>query len=267
MRSGCGVRSGSVRKIAGGKGVGRCRPASRAAEISLRLSAVWGFCAIKMTDTDFPEIAKHRDAILSDLAEVSDPPATLVAVTKTQPDAALEAILAAGQRVFGENRVQEAYVHWEARRKTIPDLELRLIGPLQSNKAEDAVRLFDVIETLDRPKLCRELAKAQEKTGLSRKYLIQVNTGEEPQKAGIAPDGLEGLLKSAQDGGLKVVGLMCIPPIEEPAGPHFAFLARLAEAHDLPQRSMGMSADYMTGARFGATHVRVGTALFGARGT
>lgn len=218
-----------------------------------------------MTDTDFPGIAKRRAMIRSDLAAHADTPPTLVAVTKTQPDAALEEILASGQRVFGENRVQEAYQHWQARRESYPDLELRLIGPLQSNKAEDAVRLFDVIETLDRPKLCRELARAEQKTGLKRTYLIQVNTGEEPQKAGVAPDEVDALLADARAHGLEVVGLMCIPPVEEPAGPHFALLAKLADRLGLPQLSMGMSADYDIGARFGATHVRVGSALFGPR--
>ncbi len=218
-----------------------------------------------MTDTDFPGIAKRRAMILSDLAAHADTPPTLVAVTKTQPDAALEEVLASGQRVFGENRVQEAYQHWQARRESYPDLELRLIGPLQSNKAEDAVRLFDVIETLDRPKLCRELARAEQKTGLKRTYLIQVNTGEEPQKAGVAPDEVDALLADARAHGLEVVGLMCIPPVEEPAGPHFALLAKLAGRLGLPQLSMGMSSDYDIGARFGATHVRVGSALFGPR--
>jgi PLP dependent protein len=218
-----------------------------------------------MTDTDFPGIAKRRATILDDLGAISDTPPTLVAVTKTQPDEALDEILATGQRVFGENRVQEAYQHWETRRADYPDLELRLIGPLQSNKAEDAVNLFHVIETLDRPKLCRELAKAEDKTGLKRSYLIQVNTGEEPQKAGVSPAEVDALLAVAREHGLDVVGLMCIPPVEEPAGPHFALLARIARRLGLSQLSMGMSADYDIGARFGATHVRVGSALFGPR--
>ncbi len=218
-----------------------------------------------MTDTDFPEIAKRRDEILADLAACAKTPPSLVAVTKTQPDEKLEAILAAGHRVFGENRVQEAIQHWQARRATYPDLELHLIGPLQSNKAEDAVRLFDVIQTVDRPKLSRELAKAEQKTGLRRQYMIQVNTGEEPQKAGVAPADADALLQDAREQGLEIIGLMCIPPVEEPAGPHFALLARLAQRLGLPALSMGMSADYETGARFGATHVRVGSALFGAR--
>ncbi len=218
-----------------------------------------------MTDTDFPGIAKRRAAILAELAETSPAPPVLVAVTKTQADEAIEEILAAGQRVFGENRVQEAYQHWEHRKRRVDGLELRLIGPLQTNKAEDAVRLFDVIETIDRPKLCAALAKAQEKTGLARDYFIQVNTGEEPQKAGIAPAELAGLLATARQHGLNVVGLMCIPPVEEPAGPHFALLAKLAAANGLRQLSMGMSGDYLTAARLGATHVRLGTVLFGPR--
>ena len=219
-----------------------------------------------MTDTAHTEIAKRRADILDALAETADPAPVLVAVTKTQPDDAIDAILATGQRVFGENRVQEAQGRWTDRRAAISDLELRLIGPLQTNKAEDAVRLFDVIETLDRPKLCRAMAKAEAKLGLRRSYFIQVNTGEEPQKAGVTPADLSDLLTVARDEcGLDVVGLMCIPPVEEPAGPHFALLAKLARASGLSQLSMGMSSDYLIGAAYGATHVRVGTALFGAR--
>ena len=165
----------------------------------------------------------------------------------------------------GENRVQEAAGKWPALRARFDGVELHLIGPLQSNKAEDAVRLFDVIQTVDRPKLSRELAKAEQKTGLRRQYMIQVNTGEEPQKAGVAPADVDALLQDAREQGLEIIGLMCIPPVEEPAGPHFALLARLAQRLGLPALSMGMSADYETGARFGATHVRVGSALFGAR--
>ena len=263
--TGSGVRCGSVRKRAGGNQDGKCRRERLAAEISLRLGSSWGFCAIKMTDTDFPGIAKRRAEILGDLAAIAETPPMLVAVTKTQSDAALEEILAAGHRVFGENRVQEAFQHWETRRADYPDLELRLIGPLQSNKSEDAVNLFHVIETLDRPKLCRQLAKAEQKSGLKRTYLIQVNTGEEPQKAGVAPRDVEALLRVAREQGLDVTGLMCIPPVDEPAGPHFALLAKIAKRLELPQLSMGMSADYDIATRFGATHVRVGSALFGPR--
>ena len=190
---------------------------------------------------------------------------TLTAVSKTQPDDAIEAALAAGQRVFGENRVQEAQARWGGRRAALRDLELRLIGPLQSNKADDAVALFDVIETVDRPKLAEALAAASEKVGRAPRVLIQVNTGEEPQKAGVAPRDLSGLVERARALGLRLEGLMCIPPVDEAAGPHFALLRKLARRHGLDALSMGMSADYETGVRFGATHVRVGSALFGER--
>ena len=218
-----------------------------------------------MTDTDALSIAKRRDAVLGELSEAASPPPVLVAVTKTQPEENILDILATGQRVFGENRVQEAEGRWAGRRGAYPNLELHLIGPLQTNKAEDAVRLFDMIETVDRPKLVDALAKAMAKVGRTLPVLIQVNTGEEPQKAGVAPDDLQQLLQYARDKGLDVQGLMCIPPVDEPAGPHFALLARLAEANGLPVLSMGMSSDYATAARFGATHVRVGSALFGPR--
>ncbi|MBI1399804.1 YggS family pyridoxal phosphate-dependent enzyme [Hyphomonas sp.] len=219
-----------------------------------------------MTDTLELEISKRRDAILAELAAAAAPPPVLIAVSKTQPDAAIEAMLAAGQRVFGENRVQEAAAHWQDRRDAYPDLELHLIGPLQTNKSEDAVRLFDVIQTLDRPKLADTLAAAMAKTGRRPRLFIQVNTGEEPQKAGVTPAGLAALLDHARNkAGLEIDGLMCIPPVGEPAGPHFALLAKLAQAQGLSKLSMGMSGDYVLAARYGATHVRVGTALFGER--
>ena len=218
-----------------------------------------------MTDTDTLSIAKRREAVLAELSDAATPPPKLVAVTKTQPDEAIEEILATGQRVFGENRVQEAEARWAGRRSAYPDLELHLIGPLQTNKAELAVRLFDMIETLDRPKLADALAKAMEKVGRALPVLIQVNTGEEPQKAGVIPSELKQLLQYARDKGLDVQGLMCIPPVDEPAGPHFALLAKLAKEAGLPILSMGMSSDYVTAARFGSTHVRVGSALFGPR--
>ncbi|WP_026873242.1 YggS family pyridoxal phosphate-dependent enzyme [Inquilinus limosus] len=196
-----------------------------------------------------------------------DPAAvTLVAVSKVQPDDRIEAALAAGQRVFGENRVQEAQARWAARREARPDLELRLIGPLQTNKAKDAVRLFDVIETVDRPKLARSLAEAMAATGRRLDCLIQVNTGEEPQKAGVVPRETEDLYRlCTEECGLPVRGLMCIPPVDEPPALHFALLADLAGKLGLPVLSMGMSDDFEVAVRYGATHVRVGTALFGAR--
>lgn len=192
---------------------------------------------------------------------------TLTAVSKTQPPEAIEAALATGQRVFGENRVQEAQGRWSGRRPVLPDLHLRLIGPLQTNKAADAVALFDVIETLDREKLASALAEAADKRGLAApRVLIQVNTGAEPQKAGVLPIEADALVRAARDTyGLSVEGLMCIPPAQEPGAAHFALLREIAARHGLPVLSMGMSGDYETAIRFGATHVRVGTALFGER--
>ncbi|WP_313001356.1 YggS family pyridoxal phosphate-dependent enzyme [Brevundimonas sp.] len=190
----------------------------------------------------------------------------LTAVSKTQDDDALEAALATGQRVFGENRVQEAQAHWAGRRAAFPDLELRLIGPLQTNKAVEAVELFDVIETLDRDRLAAALAAAMAKTGRRPRVLIQVNTGAEPQKAGVLPDEADALIASARDlHGLHVEGLMCIPPAGEAPEPHFRMLADIAARHGLSVLSMGMSGDYETAISSGATHVRVGSALFGER--
>ena len=191
---------------------------------------------------------------------------TLTAVSKTQPPEAIDAALATGQRVFGENRVQEAQGRWTERRPALPDLELRLIGPLQTNKAADAVALFDVIETLDREKLARVLAEEAGKRGVAPRVLVQVNTGAEPQKAGVPPADADALVRIARETyGLTVEGLMCIPPNEEPVEPHFALLRAIAARNGLPVLSMGMSGDYETAIRFGATHVRVGTTLFGER--
>jgi len=188
----------------------------------------------------------------------------LTAVTKTQPDAALEAALAAGQRVFGENRVQEAQGHWSGRQGT-PGLELRLIGPLQTNKVADAVALFEVIETLDRPKLVEALAAEVAKAGRAPRVLVQVNTGAEPQKAGVPPEEADALVAQARAAGLTVEGLMCIPPADEAPGIHFALLRKIARRNGLDVLSMGMSGDYEVAIRFGATHVRIGSALFGER--
>jgi hypothetical protein len=190
---------------------------------------------------------------------------TLTAVSKTQPPEAIDTALAAGLRVFGENRVQEAQARWTDRRPSLPDLELRLIGPLQSNKAEDAVALFDVIETLDREKLVGALAVAQGKVGRQPRVLVQVNTGEEPQKAGAYPRDADALIASARAAGLNVEGLMAIPPADEEPVLHFALLVKIAERNGLPILSMGMSGDYEAAIRLGATHVRLGTALFGER--
>lgn len=189
---------------------------------------------------------------------------TLVAVSKQQPDARVDAMLAAGQTVFGENRVQEAQARWSERQSRA--VELRLIGPLQSNKAEDAADLFGVIETLDRPRLAHALAEAGARLGRLPRLYVQVNTGEEPQKAGVAPHEADAFLDSARrEYGLAVEGLMCIPPAEEEPAPHFALLAKIAARNGLEKLSMGMSGDYETAVRFGATSVRVGSALFGSR--
>jgi len=190
---------------------------------------------------------------------------TLTAVAKTQPQDALAAALEAGQRVFGENRVQEAQAHWSHLRDSLPDLELRLIGPLQTNKAAEAAALFDVIETLDRPRLADALAAAAARAGRTVRVMVQVNTGAEPQKAGVLPEDADALVAYARAAGLSVEGLMCIPPVDEAAGPHFALLRKIARRNGLGLLSMGMSGDYETAIRFGATHVRIGSALFGER--
>jgi pyridoxal phosphate enzyme (YggS family) len=194
------------------------------------------------------------------------PSTTLVAVTKTHESDAIRPVLDAGHRVFGENRVQEATRKWPALRENYSDIELHLIGPLQTNKAKEAVVLFDVIETLDRPKLADALKSEMEKSGRTTKLFVQVNTGEEEQKAGVAPRDVAGLVAYARELKLPVVGLMCIPPADQPPAPHFALLQKLASENDLQRLSMGMSSDFETAIKFGATHVRVGSAIFGGRG-
>lgn len=188
---------------------------------------------------------------------------TLVAVSKQQSWEAIEPVLAAGQTVFGENRVQEAVARWEGKSR---GLTLHLIGPLQTNKAREAVGFFDVIETLDREKLARVLAEEIQKQGRSPRLFVQVNTGEEPQKAGVLPAEADAFIELCRRRyGLEPQGLMCIPPADEPPGPHFALLAKIAERNGLEKLSMGMSDDFETAIRFGATSVRVGSAVFGAR--
>ncbi|MBV9832894.1 MAG: YggS family pyridoxal phosphate-dependent enzyme [Alphaproteobacteria bacterium] len=197
-----------------------------------------------------------------------DPAAvTLVAVSKTHGADRVEELLRAGQRVFGENRVQEAQAKFPELKTRYPDLELHLIGPLQTNKARDAVALFDVIESVDRPKLASELSREMAKQGKRPACFVQINTGEEEQKAGIAPGEADAFIRACiEEHKLPVVGVMCIPPADEEPALHFALLAKIAQRNGLKQISMGMSADYETAVRFGATHVRVGSALFGARG-
>ncbi len=188
-----------------------------------------------------------------------------MAVSKVQPEDRIEDALTAGLRVFGENRVQEALGRWATRRAIYPDLKLHLIGPLQSNKVEDAMALFDVIETVDRPKLVETLAKLAGAGNKLPKLLVQVNTGEEEQKAGVAPRDLPALLNLCAAHRLPIEGLMCIPPENEEPAMHFALLAKLARRHGLGILSMGMSGDFEAAIKFGATHVRVGSALFGTR--
>ena len=193
---------------------------------------------------------------------------TLVAVSKTHGAERVRELLEAGQRVFGENRVQEAEEKFPALKAEHADLRLHLIGPLQTNKARDAVALFDAIESVDRERLAATLAKEMARAGRRPACYIQVNTGEEPQKAGILPRDLDAFVASCRDvHKLPLVGLMCIPPVEEEPALHFALLAKMAARNGLAELSMGMSADYETAVRLGATHVRVGTALFGHRGT
>lgn len=195
-----------------------------------------------------------------------DAPVTLVAVSKRQPEDKIDAALEAGQRVFGENRVQEASQRWAGRRKAYCDLTLHLIGPLQTNKTAEAVALFDVIEVVDREKLAKALAKEMICQNRFLPCYIQVNTGEEPQKSGILPDQVEGFSHFCKNElALPIIGLMCIPPVEEEAAMHFALLNRMAQRLNVPKLSMGMSGDYVEAIGFGATSVRVGSAIFGTR--
>jgi len=190
----------------------------------------------------------------------------LTAVSKTFDAAAIRPVIAAGQRVFGENRVQEAQGKWPELKAEQPGIELHLIGPLQSNKTADAVALFDVIETIDREKIARTISEEMKKQGRNLRLYVQVNTGMEPQKAGIAPEETAGFVALCRDKyGLAIEGLMCIPPADENPGPHFALLAKLAGECGLEKLSMGMSADFETAIAFGATSVRVGSAIFGHR--
>jgi pyridoxal phosphate enzyme (YggS family) len=191
---------------------------------------------------------------------------TLVAVSKTFPAEDIEPVLAAGQRVFGENYVQEAKAKWPALRERFSDVELHMIGPLQSNKAREAVELFDVIHTLDRSSLAEALAKEIAKSGKRPRLLVQVNTGEEPQKGGVMPTEVDAFIEACRaKHGLAIEGLMCIPPAEDPPSPHFALLNTMAKRNGLTILSMGMSADFDAAIQLGATHVRVGSAIFGTR--
>lgn len=216
-------------------------PADRLAAVQARIAA-----AARLASRDPSEIA-------------------LIAVSKTQLAAAIMPLIAAGHRVFGENRVQEAQAKWPALRDATPDIGLHLIGQLQSNKADEAVALFDAIHSVDRLSLVTAIARAMDKTGRRPACFIQVNIGDEPQKGGVPTAGLAALLAEARAADLPIAGLMCLPPADLEPAPYFALLAKLAGDHGLPELSMGMSGDYETAVTIGATHVRVGTALFGAR--
>ncbi len=216
-------------------------------------------------------VAGNLDAVQAEIADATrragrqKGSVTLVAVTKIHDAQRIRPAIEAGHRVFGENRVQEAASKWPALRQECDGLELHLIGALQTNKAVDAVTLFDVIESVDRPRLVTALVKAMDRTGRRPRCFIQINTGEEGQKAGCLPGDADGLISGARAAGLDVAGLMCIPPFAEEPSPHFSLLAGMARRNGLAQLSMGMSADYATAITHGATHVRVGTAIFGSR--
>jgi pyridoxal phosphate enzyme (YggS family) len=211
-------------------------------------------------------LVKEEISLAAEKADRESNSVKLVTVTKTVPAAVIEEAIEAGQRLFGENRVQEAHGKWPALKQLHPDIELHLIGPLQTNKAKEAVALFDVIQTLDRPKLARTLAEEMERQGKRPALFVQVNTGEESQKSGVGPDETADFVALCRDTfNLKIDGLMCIPPFDEDPGRHFALLAKLADELGLEELSMGMSNDFAKAIAFGATYVRVGTAIFGER--
>ena len=223
-------------------------------------------------DARVDPVANLRD-LRSDIARAArdfgrDPAdVRLVCVSKTVPPERIAPVIAAGERIFGENRVQEAHGKWPALKAEYPDLELHLIGPLQTNKAREAVALFDAIETLDRPSLAKALAAEIQRAGRAPKLFVQVNTGAEPQKAGVPPQDADAFIAQCRtEYRLGPIGLMCIPPLDEQASPHFALLNKIAARNGLQELSMGMSADYALGIQLGATYVRIGSAIFGERG-
>jgi pyridoxal phosphate enzyme (YggS family) len=224
-----------------------------------------------MSDANEPAagaLARVRGEVGQACADAGRDPAsvTLIAVSKTHSAEAIAPVIAAGQRVFGENRVQEAKSKWPALTAAHPGLALHLIGALQSNKAKEAVALFDAIHTLDRPSIAEALAKEIARQGRHPLLFVEINTGAEPQKAGVLPEEADAFVTTCRESyGLEIAGLMCIPPFEESPGPHFALTAKIAARNGLKLLSMGMSADFATAIAFGATHVRVGTAIFGER--
>jgi PLP dependent protein len=220
------------------------------------------------TTTEVPGLAAVRAEIGRACREAGRDPASvsLVAVSKAFGATTIEPVIRSGQRIFGENRVQEAKAKWPALQAKYPDLALHLVGPLQSNKAKDAVALFDAIHSVDRPSLAAALAKEIERQGRRPLLFAEVNTGAEPQKAGVLPEDADAFLNTCRDTyGLEIAGLMCIPPLAEAPAPHFALTAKIARRNGLKLLSMGMSADFTVAIAFGATHVRVGTAIFGER--
>ncbi len=224
--------------------------------------------AVIDTDTETSSLARVRGEIAAACTDAKRDPAsvTLIAVSKTFGAEAIEPVIAAGQRVFGENRVQEAKAKWPPLRAAHPGIALHLIGPLQSNKAKEAVALFDAIHSVDRPSIAEALAKEIAKQNRHPTLFVEVNTGEEPQKAGVLPHEADAFIKTCREThGLTIAGLMCIPPFEEAPAPHFALAAKIAARNGLSLLSMGMSADFATAIAFGATHVRIGTAIFGGR--
>ena len=211
-------------------------------------------------------LVRQEIALAAEAAGREPDAVELVAVTKTVAAPVIAEAIASGQRCFGENRVQEAHAKWPALKQRHPDIELHLIGPLQTNKVREAVALFDVIETLDRPKLARALAEEMMRSGMRPRLFVQVNTGEEPQKAGVPPGEAESFIALCRDTfALAIDGLMCIPPLDEEPAMHFALLASIAEKTGVKELSMGMSGDFARAISFGATYVRIGTAIFGAR--
>lgn len=219
-------------------------------------------------DLEIAGLAGVRAEIARACCEAARDPASvsLVAVSKTFAADAIEPVIGSGQRIFGENRVQEAKAKWPALREKYPDIELHLVGPLQSNKAKEAVALFDAIHSVDRPSVATALAKEIERQARRPLLFVEVNTGAEPQKAGVLPEETDAFLRSCRDThGLDIAGLMCIPPLHEAPAPHFALTAKIARRNGLEFLSMGMSADFAVAIAFGATHVRVGTAIFGER--
>lgn len=244
------------------------RPAASGSTRDGSHNAYWEL-AVKERESAAARLGKVRAEIEQTCREAGRDPASicLVAVSKTFGAEAIRPVLKAGQRAFGENRVQEAKAKWPSLRAEFPDVELHLVGPLQSNKVKEAVALFDAIHTVDRPKIAAALAEEIAKQGKRPRLFVEINTGAEPQKAGVLPENADAFIAECREKyGLNIEGLMCIPPLNEAPAPHFALTAKIAKRNGLALLSMGMSADFASAIAFGATHVRIGTAIFGERG-